>query len=366
MVAKAKRLLKGFACTLAGVAALVAIRPVAIVANTPVPTRLSDINVGVAEILDTLDRGSSEALTEYASSESDEADEEDPDTKESNLVMANVRSSLNVREEASADSERVGYLYADCGGTIIARDGDWTKIQSGNLIGWASNEYLLFGEEAEELAQSVGRTMATVNTDALRVRKGPSTDTGIWGFVKKGDVIEAIVEDTTDEWVALEFEGEEGFINTQYVDLEFEVDKGETVEEVKAREKREKEEKAKLIANLGPVAVGATDETLLAALVYCEAGNQPYEGQLAVASVVMNRVRSAAYPNTVAGVIYASGQFTPALNGKVEAQLGRGIPDSCLQAAREAIAGTTNIGTATHFRRWTGQEGYVMGAHVFY
>ena len=127
-----------------------------------------------------------------------------------------------------------------------------------------------------------------------------------------------------------------------------------------------KEEKAKMIRDLGPVAVGATDETLLAALVYCEAGNQPYEGQLAVASVVMNRVRSGAYPNTVAGVIYASGQFTPAMNGKVAMQLQKGVPDICLQAAQAAIGGATNVGMATHFRRWTGQEGLVIGAHVFY
>ena len=61
------------------------------------------------------------------------------------------------------------------------------------------------------------------------------------------------------------------------------MDSGETYEDIKERERREKEEKAKLKKNLGAVAVDAPDETLLGALVYCEAGNQPYEGQLAVA-----------------------------------------------------------------------------------
>lgn len=365
MIAKTKKLLRGVAIVCTGIVTALAIKPAAIMAKEVVPVNLNDINTGVARILDTLDRGSNEAIEAYSAVEDGEETEED-DLLMSNLVMANVRTSLNVREEASVDSARVGYLYADCGGTILERNGDWTKIQSGNLIGWASNEYLLFGKEAEELAKSVGRTMATVNTDALRVRKEPSTDSGVWGMVKKGDVIEAVVDDNTAEWVALEFEGEEGYINTGYVDLKFEVDTGETLEEIKAREKREKEEKAKLIANLGPVAVGATDETLLAALVYCESGNQPYEGQLAVASVVMNRVRSGAYPNTVAGVVFASGQFGPALSGKVENQLKIGIPETSLRAAREAIAGTTNIGTATHFKRWTGQDGVVIGAHVFY
>ncbi len=54
---------------------------------------------------------------------------------------------------------------------------------------------------------------------------------------------------------------------------------------------------------------------LLAALIYCEAGNQPYEGQVAVGAVVMNRVRSGSYPNTISEVIYQSGQFGPAMTG---------------------------------------------------
>ena len=57
---------------------------------------------------------------------------------------------------------------------------------------------------------------------------------------------------------------------------------------------------------------------LLAALIQCEAACQPYEGQVAVGAVVMNRVNSGAYPNTIAGVIYASGQFTPTRSNRVE------------------------------------------------
>ena len=121
-----------------------------------------------------------------------------------------------------------------------------------------------------------------------------------------------------------------------------------------------------MIANLGAVAVGTTDDVLLAALVQCEAGNQAYEGKLAVASVVMNRVRSGAYPNTVAGVIYASGQFPPALSGKVEQRLQLGVDPSCLQAAQEAISGKTNVGTATHFKRVGKHDGFVLGDHVFW
>ena len=320
-----------------------------------------ELNVGAAEVLEGFEEIATAPSSEYTSEEDSEEDE-----PESSLVMADVKNSLNVRAEASEESEKVGLMYADCGGEILERTEGWTKIKSGNLVGWASNDYLLFGEEAMEMAESVGRTIATVNADALRVRKEPSEEAGIWGLVQKNDAMEAVVEETTDDWLAIEFEGELGYISAKYVTTEFLVDNGETYEEIKEREKREQEEKAKLIANLGAVAVGTTDDVLLGALVQCEAGNQCYEGKLAVAAVVMNRVRSGAYPNTIGGVIYASGQFTPAGNGKVQQRLELGVDPSCLQAAQEAINGATNVGTATHFRRAGNHEGLVIQDHVFW
>ena len=114
-------------------------------------------------------------------------------------------------------------------------------------------------------------------------------------------------------------------------------------------------------------ALAADDSVLLAALIQCEAGEEPYEGQVAVGAVVMNRVRSGAYPNTVKGVIYASGQFTPAGSGQVGRVVASGkIKASCLQAAQEAMAGSTPVGTATHFRRAGSREGIVIGHHVFW
>ena len=359
---KKLRVLSGF---VAGVMAIGLMGRTSALAATQ--NSLVNVRAGVADVLDSFDTivgetaGESTKEQEQSSDASDETDDH-----KSGLVMADVHNSLNVRAEASEESEKVGLLYADCGGEILDSEEGWTKIKSGNLIGWASNEYLLFGEEADELAHSVGRTLATVNADALRVRKEPSETAGIYGLVKKNDELDAVTDESTDDWVAIEFEGDLGYISADFVSLQFLVDNGETYEEIKEREKKEREEKAKLIANLGAVAVGTTDDVLLGALVQCEAGNQPYEGQLAVAAVVMNRVRSGAYPNTIASVIYASGQFTPAGSGKVEAQLARGVKDSCLQAAREAINGQTNIGTATHFRRAGSQEGTIIGAHVFW
>lgn len=283
----------------------------------------------------------------------------------SDLVMADVQNALNVRAQADEESEKVGVLYKDCGGRILERKDGWTKLRSGDLVGWAKDEYLLFDEEAESLADEVGNLIVTIDTDALRIRREPSTESEVFALMAQDDELD-VIEVVDDDWISVKYDSQIGYVSAEFVDLDFHIDEGETISSIKAREKAEAEAKAKLTANQGAVAVGADDTRLLAALIYCEAGNQGYEGHLAVGAAVMNRVRSGAYPNTIYSVIYASGQFTPALNGKVARVYGGNIPDSCITAAQEAINGATNIGTATHFRRAGAHEGIVIGDHVFW
>lgn len=110
----------------------------------------------------------------------------------------------------------------------------------------------------------------------------------------------------------------------------------------------------------------ASDLSLMAALIQCEAGGESYEGKLAVGSVVMNRVSSSHFPNSVAGVIYQSGQFTPVASGRFASVLAAGANQSCVQAAQEVLGGNiTN--NCLYFRRNNGEiPGTVIGNHVFY
>ena len=110
------------------------------------------------------------------------------------------------------------------------------------------------------------------------------------------------------------------------------------------------------------------DRYLLANLIYCEAGGESYEGQLAVASVVINRVRSSVYPNTVVGVIYQNKQFSPVASGRLELALAANKATSrCYQAADEAMSGVTNVGNCVYFRTPVeGLTGINIGGHVFY
>ncbi len=304
-----------------------------------------------------------EALTD-----SKEEDEE-PDDGVGSIVMTNVQNTLNVREDPDEGSAKVGYLYKDCGGEVLERKNGWTKLRSGKLIGWASDEFLVFGEEAKQLSEEVGSMRASVVGDALRVRKEPSTDAGVYGLVAAYETLDVVEEG--DEWIGVEYEGDVGYVARDYVNLCFHVDAGETIEEVKAREAElEAQRKAAAKERLRQdkeAAKSADDTRLLAALIQCEAANQPYEGQVAVAAVVMNRVRSSGYPNSVSSVIFASGQFTPAISGKVMKAYNGNVKSSCLQAASEAMAGVSNVGGATHFKRVGLHDGgTVIGNHIFW
>lgn len=110
------------------------------------------------------------------------------------------------------------------------------------------------------------------------------------------------------------------------------------------------------------------DKYLLANLIYCEAGNQPYEGQLAVGAVVMNRVMSAVFPDTVLGVIYQNKQFSPVASGRLALALAENhATDACYRAAEEAMSGRTTVGNCLFFRTpIEGLSGIQIGGHIFY
>ena len=302
-------------------------------------------------------------------------------TQESTLVMAKVNQYVNIRQEADQNSARLGVLYKDCGGEIIEKTAEWTKITSGDVTGWVKNDYLYFGKEAEQQAKEVGILLARSSTETLRVRKDADASASVIGLLSIGEALEAIAEE--GDWVKVSYEGTTGYVAANYVKVTFDIDKAESIEVVKAREAAELERakakaetdrqlaatKNKEIINAQKEAVFATASELdiLAALIQCEAGGEPYEGQVAVGAVVMNRVRCGGYPNTITEVIYQSGQFAPASKGKMESLILNNTTNaSCRQAAQEAINGRCNVGDALYFRRVGNKQGLIIGNHVFW
>jgi spore germination cell wall hydrolase CwlJ-like protein len=120
--------------------------------------------------------------------------------------------------------------------------------------------------------------------------------------------------------------------------------------------------------NISEVTFAEGDRYLLANLIYCEAGSEPYDGKLAVGAVVINRVLSSVYPDTVVGVIYQNKQFSPASSGRLALALADGKASAdCYKAADEAMKGYSNVGNCVYFRTPVpGLSGINIGGHVFY
>ena len=129
-------------------------------------------------------------------------------------------------------------------------------------------------------------------------------------------------------------------------------------EAIKAEEARKAEEEARR-AEEAAAAAGQRERELLASIIFCEAG------QVAVGAVVMNRVNSASYPNSIEEVIYQSGQFTPAMTGWLDnVRVSAGYTQAAMQAAEDALAGVNPVGNCLYFDQ--GGYGMQIGAHFFH
>lgn len=110
--------------------------------------------------------------------------------------------------------------------------------------------------------------------------------------------------------------------------------------------------------------------TLLAGIIEAEAGSVSYEGMVAVGSVVMNRVESPNFANTIEGVVYAPYQFEPAETGILAVILARGPATSCYQVAQEVLDGKRNVPNyyfkAAWYAEQYGIEGVNIGGNVFH
>lgn len=304
-------------------------------------------------------------------------EEEEPESEWSDKLMADVDKEMNVRAEANAESSIVGTLHKGDLATVLEDQGEWIKITSGNVEGYVKSDYCVTGEEAYDYAMENCHTTATVLTNGLRIRKDMSTESGVVKTLAEND---AILVDTgaevQDGWVAVIYNKETYYVSAEYVDVALSTGTALTVEEEAEIARREAEAaaaaKAKQTESAGTVtgsalAANVDEVTLLAALIQCEAGNQSYDCQLAVGAVVVNRVKSPSYPNTLVEVIYQKSQFGPASNGALAKRLNKSISETAMAAASAALNGDSNVGGACSFKLTkSGHEGIAIDALVFY
>ena len=316
-------------------------------------------------------REEKEAAEVVAAGETEEAGNEEWQ----NRLMADVDEFLYVRAGGDENAEVVGKLYNGAVAEIVEVGDAWTHIISGNVDGYVKNDYCVTGEDAFAYAVENVETKAEIQTDGLRVRSEADEDGKILTAVSTGTTLTVdTAAETDDKWVAVKYGDSTAYVSADYVTTDLALGEAVTIEEEKAALAKKAAEEAKAAQVSGTqtvqkesVAASVDEVTLLAALIQCEAGNEIYEGQLAVGAVVMNRVRSGRYPGSVSGVIYEGGQFTPAGSGAVASIATNGPKASCIQAAQEALAGADNTGGATSFRRASsGMAGVVIGNHVFF
>lgn len=181
---------------------------------------------------------------EEKSAVSENAAEEKKEEKlYSGRIVARVSYYVNVRSDASEESEVVGKLYDKSAGELLGEKNGWYKIKSGNVTGYVKAEYVVSGEEGEKLLKEVSNTMAVVNTTTLKVREAPSLNAAVLGLVPIEDRL-LVLEDLGD-WVKVSIEEGDGYISKEFVDITVEYVTAESVAEEKARlEKEEREREA--------------------------------------------------------------------------------------------------------------------------
>lgn len=296
----------------------------------------------------------------------------------SNKIISYTNERLCMYAEPEYTSDVVGVMYSGTEADIVKRGSEWTEVTSGGVTGYIKNTDVLFGEEAQKIAETIGDKEAVAKSDGLVVYSEASASSSQVAELSKGESVGAYEE--CDGYVMVSHEGGYGYVKADGVSISYGLDSAISIEEEKKRQAEEAAAAAKKAAEEAAAKAAAAakekyasvsttarssysasaDEIhLLAAIVYWESGWEPANGQLAVANVVLNRVLSSRFSqNTIASVIYAPGQFSGvAENGAPSARFQAVLNMSneqlnqrgCYDAAVTALSGQNNIGDLLFF-----------------
>ena len=257
----------------------------------------------------------------------EEAQAEDAqDSSWSDKVAANVLTYANIREGADVSSQCIGRLPSGAVATVVGNDEGWLQVTSGEVNGYIREDLVVSGDEARNLYEAM------------------------YGA---GDIsAEAVTVDAEAEAAAAEAAAQASQVSAEAVQPE----QGQAAEETEADSSQ---------AAAQEVSVSTSDLDLMAAIIECEAGGESYEGKVGVGAVIMNRIRSGEFPNTLSEVIYQSGQFEPTWTGKLSSVLSRGASEACYAAAQDVFAGANTIGGRLFFHAGGG-SGLTIGNQTFY
>lgn len=328
------------------------------------------------------------------------------------------RDDVNVRAEASTDSAIVGHMNIGACGDVLAQADGWVQITSGDVKGYVKADYVTVGEEAYALAKKYYSMTAVAKEDGINLRAAASKDAEVVGAVYENVTYTVTPEKTDDAWVCLQVAtGAEGYASADYMEVTEGYRVAEPVDEVEAENDATSEDTASTTeekkatgsveenkqttqtttekpsttqqttteattqannsSTIGsssrtPVSLSDADINLMAAVMTLECGSESYEGQLAVANVILNRLQSGAWGNTISSVVYAANQFSVVSDSRLQGLIQNGAQASCIQAARDACAGNNNIEDLMSFRPARNVDTSTLGTykqignHVFF
>lgn len=270
---------------------------------------------------------------------------------------------LNLRAEASEDANILVVMNTGDSGEVIEVNGDWTKVSSNGSEGYVKSEYIITDDAATEVAEQAatdGKSYRDIiGVEEVIVASAETTE------ATTQETTQATTEATTQAVAQVTTEAP----TTEAPTTEAPTTEAPTTEAPTEAPTTEAATEAQ-VAEVPP----SDDLYILAAVVYCEAGNQSYDGQLAVASVVMNRLYSGSYGSSILSVVSSPGQFSVYGTGAYYSALSTGGSETSLSAAAAAMSGSNNIGSYMYFRpTWNTPQSvydsgnYVqIGDHIFY
>lgn len=163
-----------------------------------------------------------------------------------NIAVSQVTGYVNIREQATTNSNIVGKIYNNCAATIEetveGEGGAWYKIKSGTVEGYIKAQYFITGEAAEQLAQEIGREFATVNADNLRLRERPDLNSEVLTMLSQGARYVVLGEEGDFFKVAIDADME-GYIARSYCKTTVEFDQAVSLQEERDRLQEEAERK---------------------------------------------------------------------------------------------------------------------------
>ncbi len=302
----------------------------------------------------------------------------------SDYAVANVKDGVNIRSGPGTEYEKVGKLRVDSYAKILERGDKWTKVTSGDVTGYIYNDYLYLDEEADRVIIEKKLFAVTISAKKMNVRLEPTTDSPIIGYAYKNEEYVWIPSLSNSNWLAIQFAKDTiAYVSNVYAKSNTKLAKALTMEEEAARVRAEA--LAKILekskkhppteVNRTPFNLSDEDMYTMAVVVAMEALWEPYEGKIMVANVILNRLLSKQWGNTIHKVCFAKNQFN-GIDYRFEIYEKK-LTEDCFNAVSEAVQGYNNIGDYMYFctlpkaEEFNAAHGifktaYIYAGHCFY